>query len=63
MSTKAWECVNVGVSIVETQRLEGRQVGGYAGRPQCHTLNLWYSKGSLMRSGCLSSVAISEKYK
>lgn len=40
MTTKAWECVNVGASTVETQRLEERQVGGYAGRLQCHSLNL-----------------------
>lgn len=40
MSTKAWECVNVGARIVEIQRLEERQVGGYAGRLQCHSLNL-----------------------
>lgn len=63
MSTKAWECVNVGERIVEIQRLEERQVGGYAGRLQCHSLNLWYSKCSLMCSGWLSSLVILEKYK
>lgn len=63
MSTKAWECVNVGVRIVETQRLEERQVGGYAGRLQYHTLNLWYCKCSLMCKGWLSLVVILEKYK
>lgn len=64
MSTKARECVNVGVRIVEIQRLEERQVGGYAGRLQYHTLNLWYSKCSLLcKKAALSSVAILEKYK
>lgn len=56
MSTKAWECVNVGVRIVEMQRLEETQVGGYAGRLQCDTLNLWYCKCSLMRKVRLSFV-------
>lgn len=45
------------------QRLEERQVGGYAGRLQYHTLNLWYSKCSLMRTVWLSLVLILEKYK
>lgn len=63
MTTKARECVNVGARIVEIQRLEERQVGGYAGRLQCRSLNLWYSKCSLMCSDRLSSLVILEKYK
>lgn len=46
---------------MKIQRLEERQVGGYAGRLQYHTLNLRYSKCSLMRTVWLSLVVILEK--